>query len=328
MDITLTGIAKSFGGTRVIGNIDLRFRAGEVTALLGPSGSGKTTLLNIIAGLTLPTTGSVRFGDRDVTKVPIEARDVGYVFQAHALFPHLSVAGNVEFGLRVRGMARRPRRRRAEEILALVDMSGFEDRSPDTLSGGQRQRVAIARALASDPAILLLDEPLSALDPHLRARIREELRGLLERLGIATVLVTHDRDDAFVLAERLVLLQQGAVVQQGRPEDVYRSPVDEDAARLLGPVNHIAGSGDPHLCRPEDLVVARDNEPAIVAVTVDQVHFLGAHWRVTGRAENGRPVVADLSDPQGCRPGSRLRLRLRGQEGVAARKRVAGCRNG
>jgi ABC-type Fe3+/spermidine/putrescine transport system ATPase subunit len=321
MDVTLEGLTKHFGTQEVLRDIDLQFTGGEVTALLGPSGSGKTTLLNMIAGMVAPSRGRVLMGGRDVTALPIEARNVGYVFQSHALFPHLDVAGNVGFALRVRGVGRRERRRRTEEMLAFVDLPGFEARAIETLSGGQRQRVAIARALAAEPTILLLDEPLSALDPELRARLRQELRALLERLRVPTVLVTHDRDDAFILADRVVLLHQGSIVQQGAPEQVYRHPVSEEAARLLGAANRLPGD---KLCRPEDLAIATAGEQALVTMHVERVLFLGAHWRVTGRGPDGSPIIADLADTQGCIPGEALRLRLRTPPGQAAdRPRVA-----
>ena len=311
MKISLVDVGKTFGKTPVLSGIDLTFEAGEVTALLGPSGSGKTTVLNIIAGLVDASSGRVLVGSQDVTDLPVEVRSVGYVFQSHALFPHLTVAGNVEFPLRVRGLDRRARRARAMEVLDMVELAALADRPISTLSGGQRQRVAIARSLAADPTILLLDEPLSALDPDLRGRIRVELRGLLDRLNIPTVLVTHDRDDAFVLADRIVLLQGGRIVQDGTPEEVYSRPVNEDAARLLGAANRIR-IGDGHrLCRPEDLVVTDDDSSAHVTIKIDRVQFLGAHRRAIGRCERGEPIVVDLPRERRCLAGSTLRLRLR-----------------
>lgn len=310
MDIKLVNVSKSFGPNQVLNSTNLVFRAGEVTSLLGPSGSGKTTLLNIIAGLTQPSSGSVFIGERDVTSLPVEARSIGYVFQAHALFPHLSVASNVEFSLRVRGVSKGQRRLRALELLKLVDLVGFEDRSIHTLSGGQRQRVAIARALATDPTVLLLDEPLSALDPELRSRLRLELKALLDRLGLPTVLVTHDRDDAFVLSHRIALLHGGEVVQQGTPEEVYRNPVSENAARLLGPAIRLPGSAKAGFCRPEDLILAAKGEPALIEMTVESATFHGAHWRVSGHAD-GQPILADLLGVSGPERGSKVPLKLR-----------------
>lgn len=328
MDISLVDVAKTFGPNQVLSGIELTFHAGEITALLGPSGSGKTTLLNIIAGLVPATSGRVLVGARDVTALPVEARSVGYVFQAHALFPHLTVGGNVEFPLRVRGVSRRARRERAFEVLDMVELAGLAGRPIATLSGGQRQRVAIARALAADPAILLLDEPLSALDPDLRGRIRLELRGLLDRLNIPTVLVTHDRDDAFVLSNRIVLLQGGRIIQDGTPEEVYRQPVDEDAARLLGAANRVLIQGRYRLCRPEDLVIAGEDEPAHLTITVDRVHFLGAHRRVVGRSEGGEAIVTDLPGQLRCLAGSTLRLRLRDLDEPAEPRRLQAMSHG
>ena len=234
MDVSLRGVMKSYQGTVVVRGVDLALRSGEVTALLGPSGSGKTTLLNIIAGLVEPSGGRVMFGACDVTAVPAEQRRVGYVFQGHALFPHLTVSGNVEFPLRVRGTKKSERRERALEALRMVELESLAARPITTLSGGQRQRVALARALVAEPDVLLFDEPLSALDPALRGRIRNELRQLLEPLSVPVVLVTHDQEDAFVLADQIAVLLAGVVAQVGTPEEIYQHPVSDEVAQFVG----------------------------------------------------------------------------------------------
>jgi ABC-type Fe3+/spermidine/putrescine transport system ATPase subunit len=324
MDIKLLGVTKSYGSNAVLVSTDLIFKAGEVTSLLGPSGSGKTTLLNIIAGLTQPSSGRVFIGDKDVTALPVEERKVGYVFQSHALFPHLNVASNVEFSLRVQGISKQLRRQKAQELLKLVDLTGFEDRPVDTLSGGQRQRVAIARALAAEPSILLLDEPLSALDPELRSRIRMDLKLLLDRLGLPTVLVTHDREDAFALSHRIALLHQGSVIQQGTPEEVYRQPVSEAAARLLGPAITLPHTSGYSFCRPEDLLLAKPGDPVLFEMVVERAIFHGAYWRVSGHAQ-GQQMQADLVDVSDVSPGKRLPLKLKASQAQSNPSRLAVC---
>lgn len=324
-NVLLKGISKTYGRTPVLEKTDLAFRAGEITSLLGASGSGKTTLLNILAGLATPTTGRVLVGSTDITDLPSERRGVGYVFQSHALFPHMNVEGNIAFALRVRGVSRSDKGRRVAQLLSLIDMADFRTRMIDTLSGGQRQRVAIARALAAEPSILLLDEPLSALDPDLRARIRLELRTLLNRLHIPTVLVTHDRDDSFVLSHRVLLLQAGRIVQDGTPEHVYRHPFDELSAKLLGPVNPLPPGSARNFCRPEELAIANAKEDALFTIKVERICFLGAHWRISGMTAEGQSIDADVADGMDVVPDTWLRLRWRNiVAGRASALRVVG----
>ncbi|SJZ89431.1 putative spermidine/putrescine transport system ATP-binding protein [Enhydrobacter aerosaccus] len=313
MDITLRDIRKTFGHTDVLRGINLTFRSGTVTVLLGPSGSGKTTLLNIVAGLVPATGGHVLFGGQDVTALPVEARHIGYVFQSHALFPHLTAAGNVEFPLRVRGVGRGERRQRARDALAIVEMAHLAERDVSTLSGGQRQRVAIARALVANPDVLLLDEPLSALDPQLRDRIREELRALLEPLPVPVVLVTHDQHDAFVLADQVVLLHGGEVAQLGTPQDLYLRPANETVARFLGIASYLADDeGNRRLVRPEDLELAADDGPCDVVLRIERVQFLGDRQRVTGSTPDGdAPIIVDVSKAARVAAGELARFRIR-----------------
>jgi putrescine transport system ATP-binding protein len=235
--VELTGVTKRFGKVTAVDGVDLEIEQGEFFALLGPSGSGKTTLLRLLAGFELPEEGKVVIAGRDVAQVPPYDRPVNMVFQAYALFPHLSVAKNVAFGLE---MERRPKaeiRERVSEALALVELAGFENRKPDQLSGGQRQRVAIARAIVKRPELLLLDEPLAALDRRLREKTRAELRALQQRLGLTFVMVTHDQDEALALATRIAVMEHGRIAQVGTPAELYERPASRFVAEFLGDCN-------------------------------------------------------------------------------------------
>ncbi len=234
MSLRLRGLTKRFGRVVAVDDVSLTIGEGETLALLGPSGCGKSTLLRLIAGLERPDAGRLEFGGQDVTDVPPQLRDVGMVFQAYALFPHLDVAANVAFGLVEDRVPERERRKRTAELLALVGLSGLESRRVDQLSGGQQQRVALARALAPDPALLLLDEPLSNLDEQLREGLKDELGRLLGQLGKRAVYVTHDQTEAFTLADRVALMRAGRIVQVGTGEELLDRPASAWAARFLG----------------------------------------------------------------------------------------------
>ena len=241
--VTLAGVTKTFpGGMRAVDGIDLEVAAGEFVSLLGPSGCGKTTTLRMVAGFELPDAGRIMVGARDMTALPPEARDMGMVFQNYALFPHRTVAENVAFGLRMRKVAGPEIERRVRAALDMVQLGGMEDRRPHQLSGGQQQRVALARALVVNPAVFLLDEPLSNLDAKLRAEVRIEIRALQQRLGLTTLFVTHDQEEALTMADRLVVMERGRVRQIGTAEALYERPADAFVAGFIGRCNLLRGT--------------------------------------------------------------------------------------
>ncbi len=235
VDLTLDGVSKRYADATALADVSLRVADGEFFTLVGPSGCGKTTTLRLVAGFEEPSTGAVRFGDRGMRGVPPEDRDVGVVFQSYALFPHMTVAENVRYGLRFSdppgGVSADER---VTELLELVDLPGLGDRGPDELSGGQRQRVSLARALAPGPRLLLLDEPMSALDARLRERLRMTVRGIQEDLGITTVYVTHDQEEALAVSDRMAVMRDGRVEQVGTPREVYRRPATRFVAEFVG----------------------------------------------------------------------------------------------
>jgi putative spermidine/putrescine transport system ATP-binding protein len=247
LPITIRQMTKRYGDVHALDHVDLDIRSGEFMTLLGPSGSGKTTLLSVLGGFTRPDHGSLMFGEREVVAMPPHERGVGMVFQNYALFPHMSVADNVGFALRLRGVDRASRAHRVERALEMVRLSGFGKRRVDQLSGGQRQRVALARAIVFEPRILLMDEPLSALDKQLREHMQLELRQLHEALGMTTVYVTHDQREALTMSDRIAVIDRGRIVQLGSPRTIYDRPVNRFVAEFIGEstllaVNVVQGS--------------------------------------------------------------------------------------
>ncbi|NNM75268.1 ABC transporter ATP-binding protein [Enterovirga aerilata] len=239
--LRLEGVSKSFGPVQALKPFTLHVRGGEMLALLGPSGCGKTTTLRIIAGFEMPDTGSVFIGERDVTELPPNKRALGMVFQNYSLFPHMTVGENVAFGLKMRGVGAAERTARVRRMLDLVRLGSFEDRSIHQLSGGQQQRIALARSLVTDPAILLLDEPLGALDKNLRERMQFELREIQKRLGITSILVTHDQEEALTMSDRVAVMAEGEIVQIGTPTEVYDRPRTQFVSEFLGTANIFSG---------------------------------------------------------------------------------------
>ncbi len=243
--VSVSGLVKAWGPVRALDGLTLDFPEGSFFGLLGPSGSGKTTLLRAIAGFVTPDAGTVRIGGQSVDGVPVERREIGMVFQSYALFPHMTVAGNLSFGLEVRRVPARERARRIDEALALVRLEGFGGRRPAELSGGQRQRVAMARAIVTRPRVLLLDEPLSALDRGLRTEMQIELRRIQREVGITAIFVTHDQEEALTLSDRIGILREGRLVREGPPRAVWDDPGDAFTARFLGAANLFTGTPEP-----------------------------------------------------------------------------------
>lgn len=240
--LQLLGISKSFGSVQALRPMTQTIEGGEMLALLGPSGCGKTTTLRIIAGFETPDHGSVVIGTRDVTELPPNKRGLGMVFQSYGLFPHMTVGENVAFGLKMQGVSAAERTTRVREMLALVRLAKHEDRQVHQLSGGQQQRIALARALVTNPSTLLLDEPLGALDKNLRERMQFELRDIQQRLGITSILVTHDQEEALTMSNRVAVMSDGQIVQVGRPTDIYERPRNRFVAEFLGTANIVAGT--------------------------------------------------------------------------------------
>ncbi|ACD17046.1 ABC transporter ATP-binding protein [Paraburkholderia phytofirmans] len=303
--ITLTQCAKTFRGTRVLEPLDLHIDAGETLVLLGPSGCGKTTTLRMIAGLETPDAGGrIAFGDDDVTALPIEKRQVGMVFQSYALFPNLTVRGNIGYGLKIKRVPAETARQRVDELLGMMRLTAHADKPIDQLSGGQRQRVALARALAVQPRVLLLDEPLTALDARLRDTLRSEMNTLLRELGITTVYVTHDQAEAMELGDRIVVMSAGRIEQIGSPREIYYRPANRTVAQFVGTINRLAGerrdgmlsttggavplpAGSAHansvheiFFRPEDAYLA-DPAHAQLRGHIESAAFLGERTRLT-----------------------------------------------
>jgi putative spermidine/putrescine transport system ATP-binding protein len=251
--VRLEGVRKSYGDVAAVDGVDLEIRAGEFFTLLGPSGSGKTTTLRLIAGFERPDAGRIELGGRDVSNVPPYARDVNTVFQDYALFPHMTVAQNVAYGLRVKGVGRRERDARVDDVLRRMRLPGLGKRKPVQLSGGQRQRVALARALVNRPEVLLLDEPLGALDLKLRQEMQLFLKSLQQDLGITFVYVTHDQDEALTMSDRLAVFNHGRIEQLGSPAEVYERPQSAFVAGFVGTSNEIERDGKHYAVRPEKI---------------------------------------------------------------------------
>lgn len=297
--IEISRISLRFATTTALDNIDLDIRTGEFFTLLGPSGCGKTSLLRLLAGLQAPTSGHIRLDGRDITGVPPHRRPVNTVFQNYALFPHMSVARNVAFGLEMLGWDVAAIRRRVPEVLSLVGLEAYGDRRTEQLSGGQQQRVALARALAPRPRVLLLDEPMSALDLKLRKETQQELKRLHREAGITFVLVTHDQEEALTLSDRIAVMKDGRVRQVGSPMAIYRDPSDAFVADFVGEANLIqasalgrSGGSRLVMVRPEDIRIAPESEAGHVRGIVSDMRFLGGMVEFTVVTDGGVAIRA------------------------------------
>jgi sulfate/thiosulfate transport system ATP-binding protein len=276
MSIVVEGATKRFGDFTALDHVSIEVPDGSLTALLGPSGSGKSTLLRVIAGLEEPDLGQVMIGGKDVTRVPVEDRGVGFCFQHYAAFKHMTVRGNVGFGLRIRKEPKAEVNARVDELLKLVHLEGFADRYPSQLSGGQRQRMALARALAVEPRVLLLDEPFGALDATVRKELRAWLRRLHDEVHVTTIFVTHDQEEAMEVAEQIVVLNDGKIEQVGSPKELYEQPANDFVMGFVGPVSELSG----RWIRPHDVEILREPTEGAAEAMIDRIVHLGFEVRV------------------------------------------------
>ena len=295
--LKIQGVRKSYGQVVAVAGVDLVVDEGEFFTLLGPSGSGKTTLLRLIAGFERPDAGRIELGGRDVTGLPPYARDTNTVFQDYALFPHMSVAQNIGYGLRIKGVPRREREKRVQRALEMVRLAALGNRRPNQLSGGQRQRVALARAVINEPEVLLLDEPLGALDLKLRQEMQIELKQIQKEVGITFVYVTHDQEEALTMSDRMAVMSNGLIEQIGPPVEVYEQPATEFVAGFIGISNVLQRDGVRFVVRPEKIRMLAAGEQVEPGMTVEQgqveeVVYVGMSTRYLVRLDRGEQLVA------------------------------------
>jgi sulfate transport system ATP-binding protein len=305
MSVEATNLVKSFGAgadVAAVGGVSFRAPEGKVTALLGPSGSGKSTLLRLIAGLEEPDSGSIRIAGADVTRVPVKRREVGFVFQSYALFRHMTVRDNIAFGMEIRKAGKPAVDARVRELLSLIQLEGYENRFPAQLSGGQRQRIALARALATEPKVLLLDEPFGALDAQVRVELREWLARFHEKTRVTTLLVTHDQEEALELSQHVVLLNGGLVAQAGAPHELYDNPASPFVAAFLGGANVMRsraqdGREVSTFVRPHDVRLAKPqtDSSALELATVERLARIGGNVKLTVTLPSGEPMSVQVS---------------------------------
>ena len=338
--VRFDGVSKHYGAVVAVDRISFEVQAGDLVTLLGPSGCGKTTTLRLIAGLEMPTSGSVFIGGDDVSRLPASARDVSMVFQSYALFPHMTVFENVSYGLTVSRIAKAEIRERAEDGLKLVGLSGYGERLPSELSGGQQQRVAVARALVLKPTVLLFDEPLSNLDAKLRRQVREEIRELQQNLALTTVYVTHDQEEALAVSDRIIVMRNAEIAQEGVPNELYEAPRDLFVADFIGDANvldaeMLSRDGDratirvggevelrlPHrelpagpvriAVRPEAVILKAGEGETGLTGTVSKSTYVGSHVEYTLDTVLGEIFVADYRFDEPIPAGSQVRVAFR-----------------
>ena len=299
--IEIRNLAKSFGTVKAVDGVDLDIHAGEFITLLGPSGSGKTTVLRMIAGFETPDSGTVKLNGVDITYLPPYERDVNTVFQDYALFPHMDVISNIEYGLRVKGVEKKERREKALKALDQVRLSGYENRKPHQLSGGQRQRVALARALVNRPSVLLLDEPLGALDLKLRQQMQIELKELQREVGITFIFVTHDQEEALTMSDRIAVFDKGKIQQLDKPSAIYEKPTNEFVAGFVGISNLISGKAALEILgksgtftvRPEKITLGKSSGDTRSAQgVIKEVEYLGPSTRFLVQLDAGVTLMA------------------------------------
>ena len=310
-DVSVEGVRKTYGDVVAVDHVDLKVGDGEFFTLLGPSGSGKTTTLRIIAGFERPDEGRVTIGGTDITGEPPYSRPVNTVFQDYALFPHMTVAENVGYGLKVKGVRGRERGRQVEDVLKMVRLDGFGNRKPVQLSGGQRQRVALARSIVNRPKVLLLDEPLGALDLKLRQEMQVFLKALQRDLGMTFIYVTHDQEEALTMSDHLAVFNEGNIEQVGSPEEVYTRPATEFVAGFVGTSNILERGGRRISVRPERIELNGHGEPATVADVV----FVGAFRRILVDTDSGDQItVVKQNDGSTIEPGTRVHVGWRDED--------------
>ncbi|MCP4881087.1 MAG: ABC transporter ATP-binding protein [Gammaproteobacteria bacterium] len=332
-------VSKVFAGEPAVDNVSFKVEAGKLVTLLGPSGCGKTTTLRMIAGLDMVTSGRIYIGEEDVTSLPATDRDVSMVFQSYALFPHMTVAENVGYGLVVSGMHKTEAQERAEDGLGLVGLSGYGKRLPRQLSGGQQQRVAVARALVLEPQVLLFDEPLSNLDAKLRRQVREEIRDIQQKLGLTVVYVTHDQEEALAVSDRIIVMKNAGIAQEGTPREIYSEPANLFVADFIGDANLVQaevlalerdwatvkiGSIELRLpsrgvhqgqvqvaLRPESLLMSQEKMAGAIEGEVAKVTYLGSHMEYTIDTSIGRLFMIDTDVMNPAKNGALVSIMLR-----------------
>ena len=292
--LKVSNVTKVYDKNIALNQINLEINPGEFVCLLGPSGCGKSTLLRIMAGLDTPTSGKVFINDRDVTKLPPSRRNFGIMFQSYALFPNLTAFENVAYGLRNKKIRNRDITERVDRLFDMIKLSNAKNRLPAQLSGGEQQRIALARALATDPDFLLLDEPLSALDAKVRIDLRKQICAIQKQMGLTTIMVTHDQDEALTMADRIIVMNKAVIMQGGTPEEIYQHPENPFVADFIGSINFIdkkknkmtgVSDSDLYAIRPEKIHLSRENTASGINAIIEEIEFRGSFYRVTAKIE-------------------------------------------